>query len=97
MWQGHLRIFLRQGGQDGGPEHLNPLNPKSGQHPFSSNNIKYINMRKIYQRPSVILLQIVMVSPGTHLEKYHESLSRTNESQFKNKDSLGLYVTTQLI
>ena len=46
---------------------------------------------------SVILLQIVMVSPGTHLEKYHESLSRTNESQFKNKESLGLYVTTQLI
>ena len=45
----------------------------------------------------MILLQIVMVSPGTHLEKYHESLSRTNESQFKNKESLGLYVTTRLI
>ena len=48
-------------------------------------------------RQSVILLQIVMVGPGTHLEKYDESLSRTNESQFKNNKSLGLYVTTQLI
>ena len=38
MWQGHLTIFLCQGGQDGGPEHLNPVNPKSGQHQFSSNN-----------------------------------------------------------
>ena len=46
---------------------------------------------------SVILLQIDMVSPGTHLEKYHESLSRTNESQFKNNEFLDLYVTTQLI
>ena len=48
-------------------------------------------------RQSVILSQIVMVGPGTHLEKYHESLSRTNESQFKNNEFLGLYVTTQLI
>ena len=46
---------------------------------------------------SVILLQIDMVSPGTRLEKYHESLSRTNESQFKNNEFLRLYVTTQLI
>ena len=30
----------------------------------------------------MILLQIVMVSPGTHLEKNHESLSIINESQF---------------
>ena len=30
----------------------------------------------------MILLQIVMVSPGTHLVKNHESLSITNESQF---------------
>ena len=29
---------------------------------------------------SLILLQIVMVSPGTHLVKNHESQSRTNES-----------------
>ena len=31
----------------------------------------------------VILLQIVMVSPGTHLVKNHESQSRTIYSQFK--------------
>ena len=36
---------------------------------------------------AVILLQIVMVSPGTHLVKTHESQSITNESQFKkNKE-----------
>ena len=29
---------------------------------------------------AVILLQIVMVSPGTHLVKSHESQSRTSES-----------------
>ena len=47
---------------------------------------------------SVILLQIVIMSPGTHLKKKLESwLSRTFESQFKNYDSLGLYVPTQLI
>ena len=34
---------------------------------------------------SVILLQIVMVSPGTHLVKNHEPQSRTIESQFKNR------------
>ena len=32
---------------------------------------------------TVILLQIVMVSPGTHFVKNHESLSITNESQLK--------------
>ena len=36
---------------------------------------------------SVILLQIVMVRPGTRLAKNHESLSRTNESQLKKKES----------
>ena len=35
----------------------------------------------------VILLQIVMVSPGTHLVKKHESLSITNESHFKKTGS----------
>ena len=35
----------------------------------------------------MILLQIVMVSPGTHLVKTHESLSITNESQFKKTKS----------
>ena len=40
---------------------------------------------------TVILLQIVMVSPGTHLVKNHESLlSITNESQFKITRSLKL-------
>ena len=31
----------------------------------------------------MILLQIVMVSPGTHLVKNYESQFRTNESQLK--------------
>ena len=31
----------------------------------------------------MILFQLVMVSPGTHLVKNHESLSITNEPQFK--------------
>ena len=33
----------------------------------------------------MILLQIVMVSPGTHLVKNHEFKSRTNETQLKKK------------
>ena len=36
----------------------------------------------------VILLQIAMVSPGTHLVKTHESQSITNESQFKKNKEL---------
>ena len=32
----------------------------------------------------VILLQISLVSPGTHLMKNHESQSRTNESYIKD-------------
>ena len=35
----------------------------------------------------VILLQIGMVSPGTHPVKTHESLSITNESEFKKSRS----------
>ena len=35
----------------------------------------------------MILLQIVMGSPGTHLVKNHESQSKTNESQLKIKKS----------
>ena len=35
---------------------------------------------------TVILLQIVMVSPGTHLVENHDSQSRTNESQLKKKE-----------
>jgi len=34
---------------------------------------------------AVILLQIVMVSPGNRLVKNHESQFRTNESQFKKQ------------
>ena len=34
---------------------------------------------------TVILLQIVMVNPGTHPVKKHESQSRANESQVKKK------------
>ena len=34
---------------------------------------------------SVLLLQIVMVSPGTHLVKNHESRPITNPSQIKKK------------
>ena len=40
----------------------------------------------------VILLQIVMVSPGTHLVRNHESLSITNDSQFKKTRSPKLKV-----
>ena len=36
-------------------------------------------------RTAVILLQIVMVSTGTHIVKNHESQSRTNESLFEKK------------
>ena len=39
-------------------------------------------MKFIY---TVILLRIVMVIPGIHLVKNHESQSRTNESEFKKK------------
>jgi len=34
---------------------------------------------------SVILLQVVMVSPGTHLVKNHESHYRTIDSQLKTR------------
>ena len=49
---------------------------------------------------ALILLQIVMASPGTHLVKNYESQSRTNESQFILKLkmlALGIYVTRPLI
>ena len=36
---------------------------------------------------AVILLQIVMVHPGTHLVKKHESLPITSESQLKETRS----------
>ena len=34
---------------------------------------------------TMILLQTVVVCPGTHILKNHESLSRTNECQLKKK------------
>ena len=37
---------------------------------------------------TAILLQIVMVSPGTHLVKDHVFQSRTNESQLKKSPKL---------
>lgn len=52
---------------------------------------------KFENSKAVILLQIVMMGPETHLEEHHEFLSRTIESQFKNNNTLGLNVTTQLI
>ena len=39
---------------------------------------------------TVILLQIVLVSPGTHHVKNHESHSSANESQLKQNESLRL-------
>ena len=45
------------------------------------NFVKVVRLKEV--RVTVILLQIVMVSPGTHLVKKYESLSITNESQFQ--------------
>ena len=50
----------------------------------------------------VILLQIVMVSPGTHFVKNHGSKSITNESRFKKTRSrvwvfIAVCVTGQFI
>ena len=92
MWPSTLRDIFVSGWRSGT---FKPFKSQEWPTSVSPNNIKYINMRKSYWWQSVILLQIVMVSPGTHFE-HCELLSRTNESQFKN-ESLGLYVTTQLI
>ena len=40
---------------------------------------------QVWKMKSVLLLQIVMVSPGTHLVKNHESRPITNQSQIKKK------------
>ena len=45
----------------------------------------FINSHAV--EPPVILLQIVMVSSGTHRVKIHETLSITNESQLKKTRS----------
>ena len=47
--------------------------------------VRYSENFVIEIRCRVILLQIVMVSPGNHLVKNRESQSGTNESQFKNQ------------
>ena len=56
-------------------------------------DINYISNYILYDL-AVILLQIIMVSPGTHLVKNHESQSRIIESQFKIKKiaSLGIFM-----
>ena len=53
---------------------------------------------------AVILLKMVMVSPGTHLVKNDEFQCKANESQFKNQPVVNLkcwglymYVIRQLI
>ena len=46
---------------------------------------------------TAILLQIVMVSPGTHFVKNHEAQSRSNESQLKKKITVGLYRVMSLL
>ena len=56
----------------------------------------------VFSSQSVNLLQIVMVSPWTHLVKSNESQFRTNESQLKKKTvrnwkCFGVYVTRQLV
>ena len=51
---------------------------------FGWSNIELIGtIFKKLEKFTVILLQILMVSPGTHLVKNHEFQSRTNESQLK--------------
>ena len=42
-------------------------------------------MITVILQSAVILLQIVMVSPGTRLVENYESQSRTTESQFKKQ------------
>ena len=62
---------------------------------------KYLPLASVFYF-AVILLQIVLVSPGARLVKNHESLSITIEYQLKknrvlNWKCFGLYVTRQLI
>ena len=54
----------------------------------------FLHFKLINFAYSVILLQLVMVSPGTHLVKNHESQPQIKQ----NKESyLGLYVTRRTI
>ena len=58
--------------------HVDPLRQQSAK---NSNDLYVL---------SVILLQIVMVSPGTHLVENHESLPKPNEFQLKKKQGVQL-------
>ena len=52
-------------------------------------SVSYCHTRQTMNiEDTVILLQIVMVSPGTHLVKNHESKSRTKKSQFKKESEI---------
>ena len=64
---------------------------------FGQNSVQVTERYSIWSELALILLQIVMVSPGTPLVKNHESHSRTFESQFKKKWVPGSFVNTQLI
>ena len=44
---------------------------------------------RMCQGRTMILLQIAMVGPGTHVVKNHEFQSRTNETQLKKKRVCG--------
>ena len=63
---------------------------------FTSKTVGYLNcMREmphvnwLSSTSSVILLQIVMVCPGTHPVRNHEPLYTTNDSQLKKKKNQG--------
>ena len=52
-------------------------------------SVSYCHTRQTMNiEDTVILLQIVMVCPGTHLVKNHESKSRTKKSQFKKESKI---------
>ena len=63
--------------------------------PFFFIELDFALVHKNAKMNSVILLQIVVVIPGTHLVKNHDSQSRTIKSQFKkcvqNWKCLGLF------
>ena len=61
-------------------QHLEVMKPGSKTNP----NFQLVNKILLDQSTPVILLQNVMVSPGTHPAKNYESQSRIIESQFKN-------------
>lgn len=61
---------------------------------FDNSNTNSVFLHSVsgqLQLQTVILLQIVMASHGTHLVKNHESLSITDKSQFKKKQDVQNY------